>query len=103
RLAAALAISSAILVLELLAGFVADSLALVGDAVHVLADVSGLAIALAAVWIANRTQASGGRSFGLYRLEILAASANALLLLAISVVVIVEGVRRLIEPPATNA
>ena len=101
RLASALAISTAILVFELVAGIAANSLALLADAGHVFADVSGMAISLAAVWIANRP-ASGGRSFGLYRLEILAASANALLLLAVSVFVIAEGIQRLVAPPQTN-
>lgn len=102
RLAAALVISIAVLVVELFAGLAADSLALLADAGHVFADASGMAISLAAVWIANRPT-SGGRSYGLYRLEILAASANALLLLAVSLYVIWEGIRRLAAPPDTNA
>lgn len=102
RLAAALAISVAILLVELVAGIAANSLALLADAGHVFADVSGMSVSLAAVWIANRPT-SGGRSFGLYRLEIVAASANALLLLGVSLIVIWEGLQRLLVPPETDA
>ena len=102
RLAAALAISLGILLVELVAGIAANSLALLADAGHVFADVSGMAASLAAVWIANRPT-SGGRSYGLYRLEIIVASANALLLLGVSLFVIWEGIQRLSAPPGTNA
>jgi cobalt-zinc-cadmium efflux system protein len=98
----ALGISVAILLVELVAGIAANSLALPADAGHVFADVSGIALALAAIWIANRP-ASSGRSYGLYRAEILAASANALLLLAVSLFVIGEGVQRLFTPPEVDA
>ncbi len=87
-----MAISLAVLVVELAAGIYGNSLALVADAGHVFADVSGLALSLVAVWLANRPT-SGERSFGLFRLEILAAAANALLLLGISLFVIFEGLR----------
>ena len=95
-------ISSAIFVVELIAGLATNSLALLADAGHVFADVSGLALSLGAIWLANRP-ATGARSFGLYRLEILAAAANAVLLLLISVVVIWEGLRRLAAPPEVDS
>ncbi len=97
-----MALSVAILVVELAAGIYANSLALIADAGHVFADVSGIALSLGAIWLANRPT-SGSRSFGLYRVEILAAAANALLLLAVSAFVIVEGLRRLSEPPEVNS
>jgi cobalt-zinc-cadmium efflux system protein len=98
RLAAALAVSSGVLVLELIAGIASNSLALLADAGHMLADVVGMALALGAITIASRPRTSG-RTFGLYRLEILAAALNAAMLLGIGVVVLVEAVRRLADPP----
>jgi len=97
-----MALSVAILIVELAAGFYANSLALIADAGHVFADVSGIALSLGAIWLANRPT-SGSRSFGLYRVEILAAAANALLLLGVSIFVIWEGLRRLSEPPEVNS
>ena len=98
RIAAALAISVAILVVELLAGVASNSLALMADAGHLFADVSGMALSLAAIWVAARPR-TDGRTFGLYRLEIVAATANAILLLGVSIVVVFEGVRRFLAPP----
>jgi cobalt-zinc-cadmium efflux system protein len=91
-------ILAALLVLELAAGFAANSLALLADAGHVFADVSGMLLSLVAIRIASRPP-TGARSFGLYRLEMLAAAGNAVLLLGIAVVILVEAIRRLAEPP----
>jgi len=102
RLAGAMLVSIGILTIELIAGIAGNSLALVADAGHVFADVSGMAVALAAIWIANRPTTST-RSFGLYRLEIVAAVANALLLLGISLFVLWEGFSRLLTPPAIDS
>jgi cobalt-zinc-cadmium efflux system protein len=98
RLAGALALSIAILVLELVAAWRSGSLALLADAAHVFADISGLALAFGAIWLANRRTTTEGRSFGLYRAEILAAALNAVLLLGISAFVIVEGIGRVLHP-----
>jgi cobalt-zinc-cadmium efflux system protein len=98
NLAGALAIALAILVAEVVAGVAANSLALLADAGHVFADASGMALSLVAIRLAARPP-SEGRSFGLYRLEMLVAALNAVLLLGIAVVVLVEAVRRLAEPP----
>ena len=89
----------AILVVELVAGVAANSLALLADAGHMFADAVGMALSLGAIAIAARPR-TAGRTFGLYRLEILAASANAVVLLGIGVVVLVEAVRRFSDPPA---
>ena len=97
-----MAIGVVLLVVEVAAGLASGSLALLADAGHMLADVSGMGLSLGAVWLAGRSRRDS-RTFGLYRLEILAAGANALLLLAISVVVIVEGVRRFASPPAVES
>ena len=97
-LAQAIAIGLVVLVVELLAGLAANSLALLADAGHVFADVSGMALSLVAIRLAARPP-TGARSFGLYRLEMLAAAANAVLLLLIAAVIVVEAVRRFVEPP----
>ena len=97
-LAAAIAIGLVVLVVELLAGLAANSLALLADAGHVFADVSGMALSLVAIRLAARPP-TGARSFGLYRLEMLAAAANAVLLLLIAAVIVVEAVRRFVAPP----
>jgi len=97
RLAAALAVSAAILVAELLAGIASHSLALLADAGHMFADVAGMGLSLGAIGIASRPRTSG-RTFGLYRLEIVAAALNAVVLLGITVVILVEAVHRLSEP-----
>ena len=98
RLAGALAVSGGILVIELIAGIASNSLALLADAGHMFADVVGMALSLGAISIATRPHTSG-RTFGLYRLEILAAALNAVVLLGIGVVVLVEALRRFAEPP----
>lgn len=87
------------LVVELVAGLLTGSLALLSDAGHMATDVLGLMMALAAVHLAARGGRRGGRSFGLYRLEILAALANAGLLLVVAGYVIVEAVDRLGSAP----
>ncbi|MEP7361541.1 MAG: cation diffusion facilitator family transporter [Chloroflexota bacterium] len=93
----ALSLSIVVLVLELVAGVAGNSVALLADAGHVFADVSGMALATVAVWIANK-RVTDERSFGMYRVEILAAGLNAILLLAIAVFVIWEGIQRLTRP-----
>jgi cobalt-zinc-cadmium efflux system protein len=97
-LAAAIRIGLAILVVELVAGYAANSLALLADAGHVFADVSGMGLSLVAIRLAARPP-SGGRSFGLYRLEMLAAAVNAVVLLGIAIVVAIEAFRRFGAPP----
>src|SRR6476620_5082826 len=97
-----MALSVAILIVELAAGFYANSLALFADAAHVFADVSGIALSLGAIWLATRPTTEV-RSFGLYRVEILAAAINAVLLLGVSAFVIWEGVGRLIHPTEVDS
>jgi len=102
RLAAALAVSAAILVAELIAGVASNSLALLADAGHMLADVVGIALSLGAIAVASRPRTTG-RTFGFYRLEIVAASVNAVVLLGIGVIVLVEAIRRFADPPAVGS
>ena len=98
RLAAVLVMSLGVLVVEVVGAAVANSLALLADAAHVLTDVSGIALALAAIWFAQKP-ASARRTFGSLRLEVFAAVANAVLLLVIAAFVLVQAVRRLSDPP----
>src|SRR5262245_23016582 len=93
----AIALGIAVLLVEVVAGVVGHSVSLLADAGHGFADVAGMGLSAGAIWIANR-QPTLGRSFGLYRLEILAATVNAVLLLGIAVVVVWEGVSRLWAP-----
>ncbi len=86
-----------IFIAELAVFFVSHSLAVLADAGHVFADVSGMALSLAAITLAWRPPSSA-RSYGLYRLEIVAATANALLLLGVSLFILLEAVRRLLHP-----
>jgi cobalt-zinc-cadmium efflux system protein len=97
-LAAVLGISLAILVLEIVGGFAADSLALLADAGHVLTDVAAIALALLAIWIGARP-ADAGRTFGYLRFEILAAAINAVLLFGVAAFILFEAWRRLADPP----
>ena len=102
RLAAAFVLLAVLMVVEVVAGLATGSLALLSDAWHMLTDVLGLGMALAAIQLASRGSARRNRTFGLYRLEILAALANAVLLLGVSVYVVVEAVRRLDDGPEVD-
>ena len=96
-LAAALALVAAFLGVEIAAGLLADSLALLADAGHMLSDVGSLGLALFASWAAQRP-ATPERSFGYRRAEILAALANGVALVAVATWVFVEAGRRLADP-----
>jgi cobalt-zinc-cadmium efflux system protein len=98
RLAAVFAITLAVLVVEVVGAALSDSLALLADAGHVLTDGAGIGLALLAIRFAARP-AIPQRTFGYYRLEILAAVANAVLLFGVAGFVLVEAWRRLFAPP----
>ena len=98
RLSAVFAITVAVLVVEVAGAALSGSLALLADAGHVLADGAGIGLALLAIRFAARP-ASPQRTFGYYRLEILAAVVNAVLLFGVAGFVLVEAWRRLTEPP----
>jgi len=93
----ALAITVAFLVVEVTVSILSGSLALLSDAGHMLTDVIGLVMALAAARLATRSGAAH-RTFGLYRVEVLAALANALLLFGVAGYVLVEAIHRLDDP-----
>ncbi|WP_261720003.1 cation diffusion facilitator family transporter [Streptomyces sp. FZ201] len=101
RLRVALAITLTVMVVEIVGGVVADSLALVADAAHMATDAVGLAMALLAIHFANRP-ATGNRTFGYARAEILAALANCLLLLGVGGYVLYEAIQRFITPAETE-
>lgn len=86
------------MVVEVVAGLLTRSLALLSDAGHMLTDVVGLGMALAAIQLASRGSERSHQTFGLYRLEILAALANAVLLFGVAIYVFVEAVRRFDDP-----
>jgi cobalt-zinc-cadmium efflux system protein len=96
-LVATLALTVAFLVVEVVAAFVTRSLALLADAGHMLADAGGLALALFAVWIAARP-ATAEKSYGYYRVEILAALVNAVVLLGVAGWILVQAWQRLFVP-----
>jgi cobalt-zinc-cadmium efflux system protein len=98
RLIAVLCLSLTILVIEVIGGIAANSLALLADAGHMLTDVAGVGMALLAIWFAGRSP-TNGRTFGYLRVEILAAAANAVLLFGVAAFILVEAWRRLSEPP----
>ena len=101
RLGAALALIVAFMVAEVVAGILADSLALLSDAAHMLTDAVALALALAALRLAQRPPA-GSFTYGLRRAEILSAQVNGITLLLLGALIVYEGVRRLIDPPAVE-
>ena len=90
RLRIAFVLAVAFLVVEAVTAFVSGSLALLSDAAHLLTDAVGIGMALAAIGLADRGPSDESRTFGLYRLEILAALANALLLFGVTGYVLVE-------------
>ncbi|CAA9474388.1 MAG: Cobalt-zinc-cadmium resistance protein CzcD [uncultured Rubrobacteraceae bacterium] len=90
-------LTTAFLAVEVVGGFLTGSLALLADAGHMASDAVSLGLALFAVWLAERP-ATPRRSFGYKRAEILAALANGVTLVAVSVWIFVEAFRRLQDP-----
>ncbi len=97
----ALAITLVVCALEVVGGILAGSLALVADAGHILADAGSIGLALWAAAMARRP-ATGRRTFGLKRAEILAALANGIVLGVIAVGIAVAAISRLSSPPDVN-
>src|SRR5690348_4306547 len=98
RLKIALALLLGLMVVEVVAGILAHSLALLSDAAHMLTDASALALALVALRLAARP-AKGAMTYGLKRTEILSAQFNGATLLVLGLLIVYEGIRRLISPP----
>ncbi|MEO8851482.1 MAG: cation diffusion facilitator family transporter [Allobranchiibius sp.] len=97
----ALGLLGAFLVGEVIVAFVANSLALLSDAGHMLTDVASLAVALWALRLARRP-AGGSMTYGWKRAEILSAAVNAGTLLVVALIVLIEGARRLFDPPSVD-
>lgn len=102
RLAIAFGLTVTVLVLEVVMALVTGSLALLVDAAHMLTDATGLAIALFAASLMTRPP-TDRRTWGFARIEVLAAGAQATILLAVGVFAFVEGIRRLFVPPDVEA
>ena len=98
RLGLALALILGFMAVEVVAGILASSLALLSDAAHMLTDAGAIGLALVAGRLAGRP-ARGGYTFGLKRAEILSAQINGVTLVALATVIVYEGIRRLVEPP----
>jgi cobalt-zinc-cadmium efflux system protein len=97
RLKAVLAVTGAVVVVEVIGAWVSGSLALLADAGHMISDAAGVGLALSASYVAT-LRPTRLRTFGLHRAEILAAFVNAVVLLGICGYLGVEGVRRLLRP-----
>lgn len=99
RLWLALGLALAVIAVEAVAAWYTHSLALLSDAGHVAGDALGIAMALAAIIAVRRSGGRPRRTYGMYRLEVLAALANTVLLFGVAGFVIVQAVRRLGEQP----
>jgi cobalt-zinc-cadmium efflux system protein len=98
RLKIALGLTFVYMFAEAVGGWLTNSLALIADAGHMLTDVAALSLTLAAIWFAARP-ATPNKTFGYYRLEILAAFINGIALVLISLWVIYEAYERFYSPP----
>ncbi|MFO8164502.1 MAG: cation diffusion facilitator family transporter [Desulfatiglandales bacterium] len=92
-----ISITTGIMIAEIIGGLLANSLALLSDAGHMLTDILALGLSLAAMKFARRPP-TPAKTFGFYRLEILAAFFNGMLLLVISLYIFYEAYHRLIDP-----
>ncbi|VAX43156.1 Cation efflux system protein CzcD [Acinetobacter calcoaceticus] len=98
KLTIALALTTTFLIVEVIAGLITQSLALLSDAAHMFTDAAALAIALVAIQISKRP-ADNKRTFGYQRFEILAALFNALMLFVVAVYILYEAYIRFSKPP----
>jgi cobalt-zinc-cadmium efflux system protein len=101
RLITVLAITLTVVLVQVVGAAPSESLALLADAGHMLSDAAGVTIALLAAWLAGRP-ASDQRTYGYQRAEVLAALANALILVVISVVIFTEAIRRIGSAPEAH-
>ncbi|HTL46943.1 MAG TPA: cation diffusion facilitator family transporter [Verrucomicrobiae bacterium] len=98
RLLLVFSLTSVYMLAEIIGGILTKSLALLADAGHMLTDAAALGLALLAIWFAGRP-ATEKKTYGFYRMEILAAFINALVLLGISFFILYEAWRRFENPP----
>ena len=102
RLLLVLAITSAYFVSELVGGYLTGSLALLTDAVHLVADIAAILLSLFSLWISSRP-ARGGKTYGYLRAEILAALLNGLMLWFLVALIFIEALQRLQHPQGVKA
>ena len=98
KLTFALALTTTFLIVEVIAGFITQSLALLSDAAHMFTDAAALAIALVAIKI-SKLPADDKRTFGYQRFEILAALFNAMMLFVAAIYILYEAYQRFSQPP----
>src|SRR6266571_7996051 len=101
RMKIVLAITASVMVAEAVGGWLAHSLALLADAGHMLADIAAIGLSLVVAHLARRP-ATAERTFGLLRLEILAALINGAALIVISLGIALEAYHRFRTPPAVH-
>ena len=101
RLTFALGLIVAFMCGEVIAGILANSLALLSDAGHMLTDAGAIGLSLFALHLAARP-AGGNETYGLKRAEILSAQVNGATLLVLGVLIVYEAIRRLVSPPAVG-
>mgnify|MGYP000338950990 CR=1 FL=1 len=102
NLAIVFGLTSFYLIVEVIGGFWTGSLALLADAGHMLTDVAGVGLALLAIWFAEKP-ASPEKTYGYYRVEILAALTNAVVLIFISLYILYEAYQRFKDPPEVES
>src|ERR1700731_5278660 len=102
KLAVALSLIVGFMCVEGATGVIAHSLALLSDAAHMLTDAAAIGLSLIAVGLAQRP-AKGAMTYGLGRVEVLAAQANGVTLLVLAAFVVYEAIRRLFVPPHVRA
>jgi cobalt-zinc-cadmium efflux system protein len=102
RLTWVLILTAGYMVAEMLGGWWTGSLALLADAGHMFTDVAALALALAAVWFGSRP-ATPSKTFGYYRLEIIAALVNGVALVVMSLLIFYGAYERWLSPPVVRS
>jgi cobalt-zinc-cadmium efflux system protein len=98
----ALIITATLMIAEFVGALYTNSLALLADSAHMLTDVAALSLSLAAAWFATR-RATPQKTFGFYRVEILAALLNGLILILIALYIFYAAYSRLLDPPEVEA
>ena len=102
KLSVVLALTAVYMLAEAIGGWWTGSLTLLADAGHMLTDVAALALALLAVWFGSRP-ATSRKTFGYYRLEIVAALVNGVALVLISLLIVYEAMQRWSSPPIVRS
>ena len=96
------ALSASFMVVQVVVGWWTNSLALLADAAHLFVDAAGVGFSLLAVWFAERP-ATAEKTYGYYRVEILAALVNGVVLCLLAIVILVEAWERLRVPHEVSA